>query len=91
MINCNLNFEKKKQNENILLIVIFLQTDRHVERGCVKDLKEKYDECLEETESCVFCHTDNCNNAKVERSFGHRVTSTVMLNVSTILFIFLYF
>lgn len=84
-----INYHFQFENGNILLIVTFLQTDHHVERGCVKDLKEKYEGCLQETESCIFCESDNCNTD--DHSSGHQISSTVLLNVFAIFFLFLYF
>lgn len=81
------------KNENVFLLIIiiisFLQTDHHVERGCVKDLKEKYDECMRETESCVICDIDNCNID--DHSVGHRMTSTILLNIFAIFVLFSYY
>lgn len=71
-----------------------MPTDDQVERGCVMDLKIGREKCLKDPNTCVICETNDCNNEdriKVERSFGHRMTSTILLNVFAAFLLFFYY
>lgn len=65
-----------------------------MERGCVMDLNIiRHEECLKNPNACVICKSDGCNNEdrnKVERSFGHRMTSTILLNVFIVFVVYFY-
>lgn len=69
---------------------IFMPTDNHVELGCVKDLKDRYEECLKNPNACVICETENCNKED-RKNFGHRITATILLNAFVVFVLFLHY
>lgn len=83
-----MNWDEKLIDSNYA--ILFLPTDNRVERGCVKDLKDRYEECLKNPNACVICETENCNNED-RKNFGHRITSTILLNVCAVFVLFLYY